>query len=122
MSHFKQNRAQLFNLMGHSFERDEFIDRVLEIGEYQFNFSRNTNLDTLHKQQNALYRFHLHHDLCQPQVISTEVPPPIKDQIHKQNQESTGFLEAKYSHFKVKASLLDRPLVLALEQALYVLH
>ena len=119
MSHFKQSPAQLFNLMGHSFERGEFINRVFEIGDYQFNFSRNTDLDTLYMQQNALYRFHLHH-FCQPQVRYTEVNPAIKDQVHKQNQEVTGFLDAKYSHFKVKASLLDRPLVFALERALYV--
>lgn len=118
MSHLNQNRGQLFNLIGHSYERDEFVEQELEIGDYQLSFSHPSMINH-NLKRSPLSRFHLRHYLNhnqakvildQPQNVN---PPPKVDEI-------TGLLDARYDYFKVQASLLDRPLILALEQPLYV--
>ena len=120
MSHLNQRSGQLFNLIDHSYERDGFLEQGLEIGDYQLSFSHPSMIN-YNVKQNPLLRFHLRHYSNDLQAKSTtNSPQVIHEQTHNKATETTGFLDAKYSHFKIQASLLDRPLVLALEQPLYV--
>ena len=120
MSHLNQNRGQLFNLIGHSYERDEFLEQGLEIGDYQLSFSHPSMINH-NLKRSPLSRFHLRHYLNHKQAkVAAGHPQNVCVPPHSHMDEITGLLDAKYSHFKIQASLLDRPLILALEQPLYV--
>ena len=111
MNQFNQENTQLFTLLGQSYECCHFIGKSLQIGEYSLSFSQVTNIvQPKLNETNALCRFHLSHQQSNQQ----------SHQLQLKAEEITGFLESKYSHFKIRASLLDRPLVLALEHPLYI--